>query len=247
MAINSTSNKLTQISVALATFNGARYLVDQLNSLAEQIRLPYELVVTDDCSDDCTCEIVTTFASRAPFPVSLVLNEQRLGYGRNFLKAASLCTGSHVAFCDQDDVWLPKKLLLVQSVIENHGCELVAHSAKVVDRELRSLGVNFPDVVSNKLLTNEVKERGLFWPGFTLVVSENLISNAIAAEKMLVDVASSNFAHDELICDLAAKSYSCYVLAEPLALYRQHGGNLIGFHGAMKKLSNTNTQPTESK
>jgi glycosyltransferase involved in cell wall biosynthesis len=84
-----------KISIALATFNGARFLKDQLASLVEQTFLPAELVVTDDGSTDETLAILEWFSHVAPFHVSVHLNHQRLGYGMNFLKAASLCSGGN--------------------------------------------------------------------------------------------------------------------------------------------------------
>ncbi len=92
----------------MATYNGAKYLEEQLASFVVQSQLP--LVVCDDGSADATLEILHRFAHSAPFPVRIVCNDERLGYGDNFLKAASLCEGDWIAFSDQDDVWLPDKL-----------------------------------------------------------------------------------------------------------------------------------------
>ena len=100
-----------RISIAMATYNGSKYLREQLDSLAAQTLPPCELVVTDDGSTDDTLGILDRFRRRAPFPVHLHRNEQRLGYRDNFLKAAQLCSGELIAFCDQDDVWMPDKLL----------------------------------------------------------------------------------------------------------------------------------------
>src|SRR5437588_7313199 len=99
-----------RISIAMCTYNGARFLREQLDSFAAQSRLPDEVVICDDGSTDGTADIVRTFASGAPFPVHFHVNEPRLGITRNFERAAGLCTGSIIFFSDQDDVWLPDKL-----------------------------------------------------------------------------------------------------------------------------------------
>ena len=96
------------ISIAMATYNGERFLEEQLRTLSEQVRLPDEVVVCDDGSTDCTQEILAQFAKSAPFPVRLVINDRRLGWRENFLKAASICTSDYIAFCDQDDIWFPE-------------------------------------------------------------------------------------------------------------------------------------------
>ena len=222
------------ISVAMATYNGGLYLQDQLQSLAEQDLSPLELVVTDDGSQDDTVSLIKNFAQHAAFPLRLEKNTERLGYGRNFLKAASMCKGTHVAFCDQDDVWLPHKLSQVSAVLAASDYDLVAHSAKVVDRSLNWLGVSFPDIDSTRPLTLEEMRGGCFWPGFTLTVSRSLLKVLDSELNQTQRPHDEKFAHDELICELACEQRSYFVISEPLALYRQHGNNLIGFHGAMK-------------
>ena len=97
------------ISVAMATYNGGRFLREQLDSLNQQTVLPRELVVCDDRSTDNTVRILEEFASQAAFPVKVVVNENRLGFGDNFMKAASLCSGDLISFCDQDDIWYSNK------------------------------------------------------------------------------------------------------------------------------------------
>jgi len=81
------------ISIALCTFNGERFLQEQLDSYCDHELLPDELVVCDDCSSDSTRSILSTFAKDAPFEVRLEFNETNLGMGRNFERAISLCTG----------------------------------------------------------------------------------------------------------------------------------------------------------
>ena len=227
------------ISIALATFNGGSHLQEQLESLASQALLPKELVVSDDGSKDNTIDLLVEFSKISPFPVRLFINREQLGYGRNFLKAASMCLGSHVAFCDQDDIWLPKKLERINAALRDNDFDLIAHSAKVVDRHLSWLGANFPDIKFDRFLDESERSNGFFWPGFTLTISKALLSDVCSISGSAMK--DLNFAHDELICELAINRL-CYVISEPLALYRQHGNNLIGFHGAM--LRNSNFQKT---
>lgn len=224
------------ISVVMATYNGARFLQAQLDSLARQTCLPLELVVTDDGSTDATLEIMATFATTAPFPVRVVRNDSRLGYGRNFLKAASLAMGSHIAFCDQDDVWLPNKLQRVASAIVTHRADLVVHSGYVVDAELSELGARYPDFESDGFLRAGTSHGDDFWPGFALVVNRRLLDLGGASKLVACpELCAESFAHDEWICDLVATTGTRAIIAEGLVLYRQHGRNLIGFHGATQR------------
>ena len=138
-----------KISIALATFNGSKYLVDQLMSLAYQKLLPYEIIVVDDNSTDETLEIVKSFASNVSFPVRIYKNETRLGYGLNFLKAAGFCSGDAIAFCDQDDEWLPDKLERVAEAMVVHKADFVVHSADVVNETLDFTGSRYPDIAKD--------------------------------------------------------------------------------------------------
>jgi glycosyltransferase involved in cell wall biosynthesis len=121
------------ISIAMTTYNGERFLEEQLRSLTEQTKLPNELVVCDDGSTDRTPEILAQFAKGASFPVKIVINNHRLGWRENFLKAASLCSSDYIAFCDQDDIWLKEKLAVVESHLRRNQCMLLQHGFRLIN------------------------------------------------------------------------------------------------------------------
>lgn len=99
-----------RISVAVCTYNGSRFLPEQLTSIAAQTRLPDEMVVCDDGATDATAEIIEKFARTAPFLVRFIRNSQNLGSTKNFENAIGLCTGDLIALSDQDDIWMREKL-----------------------------------------------------------------------------------------------------------------------------------------
>lgn len=101
------------VSVAMATYNGERYLPEMLASLAAQTRWPDELVIRDDASEDGTVALLHAFARRAPFRVDVIAGGPRLGYAQNFVAAAHECSGGVIFFADQDDTWRPPKLATV--------------------------------------------------------------------------------------------------------------------------------------
>jgi glycosyltransferase involved in cell wall biosynthesis len=107
------------ISVAMCTYNGSKFLAEQLNSIREQTKLPLELVICDDDSTDATPRIVHAFALDAPFPVRFFRSQATLGSTRNFEKAINLCAGQAIALCDQDDIWQPNKLERLASVLDS--------------------------------------------------------------------------------------------------------------------------------
>jgi glycosyltransferase involved in cell wall biosynthesis len=107
------------ISVAMCTYNGSKFLAEQLSSIREQTKQPHELVICDDDSTDATPRIVHAFALDAPFPVRFFRNQATLGSTRNFEKAINLCAGQAIALCDQDDIWQPTKLERLASVLDS--------------------------------------------------------------------------------------------------------------------------------
>lgn len=101
---------MVKISIAMATYNGEHFIGEQLQSLADQSRLPDELVVCDDRSTDETVKILRAFSTTAPFEVRVYENEKRLGFVGNFARAISETKGDIIFLSDQDDVWYREKL-----------------------------------------------------------------------------------------------------------------------------------------
>jgi glycosyltransferase involved in cell wall biosynthesis len=131
-----------KVSIALATYNGERWLREQLDSLAGQTLPPHELVVSDDQSADRTVEVVKEFAAGSSFPVRVIRNDVRLGCADNFINALRHCTGDVVAYCDQDDVWNADKLERCMAAMgSDTNVTLVHHDCEEVSSDLRPLGI----------------------------------------------------------------------------------------------------------
>src|SRR4051794_22329155 len=98
------------ISVALATYNGMKYVSQQIESIMAQSYLPDEIIVCDDASSDATVEQLHLNQQQFPDRLRIYRNDVNLGYALNFEKAISLCKGEIIVPCDQDDSWLSYKL-----------------------------------------------------------------------------------------------------------------------------------------
>jgi glycosyltransferase involved in cell wall biosynthesis len=215
-----------KLSIAMATYNGARFLREQLASLAAQTSPPDELVVCDDGSTDATLDVLREFATSAPFEVRVEPNARRLGVSENFLRTASLCRGDWIAYCDQDDAWLPGKLAAVRAVVARRpAAVLVAHRAAIADGALRPTGelLHVPAVRRTTIVPRLARGFWSYPYGFTMTFSARLL-RAVPAEGRPVE------SHDRWIAILAGILGETVYLAEPLALYRRHGENYSQLH-----------------
>ena len=215
-----------KISIALCTFNGEKFLGEQLASYESQIRPPDELVVCDDVSTDNTKEILRSFAVRAPFPVRLVFNEHNLGLVKNFEKAISLCEGDVICLSDQDDVWNSDKLLLVeQSFLSADDIGMVYADADVVTENLLSTGttmwqcINFNRRKQRKFRENEAID--------CLLKDGCVLGSSMAFRRKYIDQIlpiplDIYFVHDNWIALIVAAVSRIYIIEKPLMKYRQH-------------------------
>jgi len=218
-------------SIALATFNGEKYLASQLQSLARQSTLPAELVISDDCSEDHTVEIVRDFAKRAPFPVRILCNERQLGFRDNFMHAVACCDSDLIAFCDQDDVWEPEKLSVMVRLFEDSDVLLAFHNATLIDATGNEVALMYPGsdgVVVSEPLT---RDPWLVVPGFTQVIRRGLTRfSALHSASRDVDWPDESLAHDRWFYFLASVLGRIAFVRKPLVRYRQHGENAYGLY-----------------
>lgn len=98
-----------RVSVVMCTYNGARYLREQIDSIVHQTYPIYELIIQDDHSADDTLAIAREYAERYPF-IQVFVNEGERGVNSNFYSAMRRATGDFIAISDQDDIWNPQKI-----------------------------------------------------------------------------------------------------------------------------------------
>lgn len=222
-----------RVSIAMATFNGERFIKEQLDSIAVQTLLPMELVIADDGSTDRTLEIVQLFAATAPFTVKIFCNIVRLGYPDNFLRAASLCENELISFCDQDDIWLPDKLLICSKQFEDDNVVMCACDAYIVDKEGTRLGHTLLEYAKITPSTYPITT----FPPFAIISGltqtfRRDILHLFDHNQRCDDLylANGGASHDAWITFISSVSGSISVISTPLVLYRQHGKNSSGDH-----------------
>ncbi len=214
-----------KVSIAMATYNGERFIEEQLASLAAQTRLPDELVVSDDGSQDGTLERVRIFAAQAPFPVRILCNHPGRGVLDNFDRVIAACHGDIVFPCDQDDVWLPQKLSEMAGALARHpSAGMVISNSELVDERLRPTGRN---LYTRRLHgTEHLYARGR--EAVRLVLGSGLVFGHTMAFRTLpllmrpASLVTSQSAYDVIRVLLAASFFDLVVIPHALTRYRRH-------------------------
>ncbi len=215
-----------RVSIVLATFNGAEFLREQLDSLFSQTLPAWELIIADDGSTDETLAIAENARLDAPFPIRILRNPGRLGYGENFLSAACLATGDFIAFCDQDDIWDPRKLEAAATSLQSTGAQLHVHAARLVDKSGRPLGVFRQGIRRAALIgPRQLAPWGVFY-GFSMTFRRDLLALIPHVHRGEHTFEYSGaLSHDLWVYFLAWSLGSIFTDPECLASYRRHGGN----------------------
>lgn len=219
----------------MCTYNGARYLPEQLASMAAQTRPPDELVVCDDLSTDDTRRIIEVFAKQSDFSVRLYVNEKNLGPIQNFAKAIGLCEGEIIALSDQDDVWCPSKLeRMTKEFARALDVGMVFTNAGIVDEDLRPRGYTAWQCYGVEF---EDDEQRLFDQGKALdvLLTRNVVTGATMAFRarykdliLPIPHLDKGALHDYWIALLIAAVANVAFIAEPLIEYRAHEGQHTG-------------------
>lgn len=216
-----------KVSVAMTTYNGEKYIHEQLLSLKNQELLPDEVIICDDGSTDGTIEIIKRFIEENKLAQSwsLIINDKNKGYSKNFLDCAERTSGNIIFFSDQDDVWDYKKIKLMKSVFEsNPNVEVVSCTFSVINEygeEINSL-YNKARFGNGKLkkvkFTTQIKTN--YSVGLTLAVRRN----SFCSYKPIIE--RNNLPYDVPIGLFASINEGYYNLGIPLVKRRVHSCNI---------------------
>lgn len=204
-----------KISVAMATYNGAKYLQEQLDSLVKQTRQPDELIICDDGSTDETIAIAQKFLEHTPFNVKVFSNDRNLGYSQNFSRALELCSGDIVFLSDQDDVWHPTKIAsMLARFDEEPDAQLLIHDLMYCSANLTPIGQTKIERMSDSFDLQKDYVVGMA----TAVRSPFL--------KLCLPVPDiEDVAHDTWLHQCAVAISKKRIMTEVFAQYRRHDSN----------------------
>lgn len=209
------------VSVALTTYNGARFIEEQLRSIAGQTRRPDELVVSDDASTDDSVAIVERVCEQEELPLRLHRQPSRVGVVANFQHAIATASGDVIALCDQDDRWHADKLATIANAFAEGSPGGVFSNGSVVDESGRSTGhtlwESFGYDSSDPLVPSLLRRN---------VVTGATLAFASAARDLLLPLDPHGL-HDVWIAMLLATTSELRPLPELLIDYRVHGANAV--------------------
>lgn len=223
------------VSVALCSYNGSKYIAEQLESIALQTRKVDELVICDDCSKDNTEEIVNQFIKLHPqLHVRFYENDTNVGFLRNFEQALQRCTSDLIFLSDQDDIWLPDKVEIFCDYFNEHPNVDVAFSnARLINASgTAEYDQTLFDVVGldeyNKKLFRKGYAQELLATsgrvtGCTTAIRSSFLPYCLPFSPMYVKPI-----HDEVIAVSAASVGRLGFIDICLIKYRQHDGQTIG-------------------
>ena len=229
-----------KISVIVTTFNGEKYIEEQLLSILRQTRQPDEVLISDDCSSDGTESIVKRFIEKnglAEKAWHLKINDHNMGLWSNSHQTVMRSRGDILFWSDQHDVWLPDKIKQMAGFMESESNALALSSRYfLVDSDLRRLKGLFVD---NREGTGATTAKSLKY----VLNTRNLAAQSLAVrrdlyEEILLKYDDPYIFFDTMIISYAAAKGSYYLMDMPLTLYRQHDSNCSGFIyglGFMKK------------
>ncbi len=219
------------IDILLATYNGERFLREQIDSILNQSYQDFHLIIRDDGSKDCTLAIVHDYIARHPGKITLIEDSVHRGAIGSFSHLLSSSGAPYVMFSDQDDVWLADKIQVTIAKMREmeslHGKEvplLVHGDLIVVDQDLKVISESFWKYIHLKpsegfrlnriMVQNEVT-------GCTMMLNRPLadLAKPIAPESIM---------HDWWIGLVASACGHIGIVKSPIILYRQHGKNTLG-------------------
>lgn len=219
------------IAILMATYNGEKYIAEQINSLLRQSVQDFMLYISDDHSTDTTFDIICRYAEKYPQKIVVTQNAQNTGSAKhNFIRMMMQHKQDYVMLCDQDDVWKPDKIALtlqkMQEMVQKYGSDmplLVHTDLEVVDENLHAVSQSFRHAMNANYERTALHQ----------IVIQNTLTGCTAMynralANLIVEEPSYMVMHDWWLILIAAAFGKIGHIDDCTIYYRQHRGNLIG-------------------
>ena len=217
------------ISVAMTTYNGEKYIIEQLNSIINQSLQPDEVIICDDGSTDKTIPLIENFIQSNSLEKKwkLVKNNYSLGFIKNFIKAINLTRGDIIFLSDQDDVFIQNKFQIMIKYFEQYPeCVVLNANYSMIDKESKKIeNYRIKSPKRSKKIEKLSFQSYLYnsnYPGFSIAFKKNI-------KKELESLNLDNvYGHDILINLIGLQQKGCYAIPDILSKYRIHTSNTSG-------------------
>lgn len=221
---------IDMITVLLATFNGERFLKEQIDSLLSQTFKDFKILIRDDGSKDATNDIIESYLKEYPEKISVIKGKPTGSSLGNFFELLSACPEGYAMLCDQDDVWCPEKiektfnLMREQEELFGENTPVLVHTdAFVADKDLNVISDSF---IKYEALSPEFNKLNNLLVQNNVTGCTAMINNALL--KLVKKRPQNCVMHDWWIALVACLFGKTAFLNEPLMFYRQHGNNQVG-------------------
>jgi glycosyltransferase involved in cell wall biosynthesis len=220
-----------KVSICLATYNGGKYLKEQLDSIFAQSNTSWKLLIRDDGSIDNSLGIIEDYTIKYPNKITLITDKDgRIGPCMSFARLLDRANTEYIMFCDQDDVWLPNKIELTLNAMKQAeqaypDQPLLVHTdLKVVDSNLNTI---CDSMWRYQRLSPEIGEN------LVKIMAQNVVTGCAMminkkVKKVSTPIPKEAVMHDWWIAVNVAKHGKIMPVSIPSILYRQHVGNEKG-------------------
>lgn len=218
-----------RVSVAMATYNGEKYIKEQIDSILSQLDNKDELIISDDGSNDETLKIINSYQDNR---IKLI-NGPHKGVKQNFANAIKECTGKYIFLSDQDDIWDMKKIEKVLNIFNQKKCLCVVHDCIVFDSDSK-------ETIYESFYKFRNSKKGII----RNIWKNSYIGCCMAFDskmkKYILPIPNNIEMHDQWIGILCEKKGESIFIDDKLIRYRRHNGNVseMKHHPLMKMIKN---------
>lgn len=203
------------ISVCMATYNGEKYIRQQIESILIQLEKNDELIISDDMSIDNTLKIVNSFCDSR---IKVHIHKENHGFVKNFENALSFARGDYIFLSDQDDIWMPNKVSIAMKYLKKY--DFIVSDCITIDEN------------ENVISSSRIKDYNIRTGFWRLMLKTRYLGCCMAFNRKILNCVlpfpsnSYLLEHDLWIAAVAECYFKTSLIEEPLIKYRRHGGNV---------------------
>ncbi len=216
------------IDILLPTYNGEKYLKEQLDSILNQTYKNIRLIISDDCSKDSTPKILEEYRDKDD-RIELYLQKENIGVVKGIEFLLKKVKSNYYMLADQDDVWLSMKVEKSIETLKRENADLVFGDLEVVDQDLKTIYPSFGDfMLLNRKINKYIDSYKVNYL-YNCVTGCTVLSKKKFIEKILpIPTESKYLIHDHWIGLIVALNGKLAYMPEKYIKYRQHGNNQVG-------------------